>query len=58
VLSSHSSLRKEVVPHPLSDPAASHPPPAPGDQLELLGNAAQADDDPGDDQPPRRKRWA
>ena len=35
VLSSHSSLRKEVVPTAPPDRAARAPPPAPGDQLEL-----------------------
>ncbi len=35
VLSSHSRLRKEVVPYPPSHPSATAPPPAPGDQLRL-----------------------
>jgi len=35
VLSSHSRLRKEVVPRPPHDPSATAPPAAPGDQLEL-----------------------
>jgi hypothetical protein len=52
VLSSHSRLRKEVVPHPPPDPTATTPPPAPGDQLELALDA-------GSHEPPtRRKRWA
>jgi hypothetical protein len=54
VLSSHSSLRAEVVPHPPPDPSASRPPPAPGDQLELLGHADSAENA----EAPRRKRWA
>ena len=54
VLSSHSSLRAEVVPHPPPDPSASRAPPASGDQLELLGNADSA----GNAEGPRRKRWA
>jgi hypothetical protein len=52
ILSSHSRLRREVVPKPLADPTAHGPPPAPGDQLELeLG-------DQGADRTPTRKRWA
>ena len=51
VLSSHSSLRKEVVPTPPDDPTAHAPPPAPGDQLALRL-------DEHGDEPPRRKRWA
>ena len=39
VLSSHSGLRKEVVPHPPPDTSATAPPPAPGDQLELALDA-------------------
>ncbi len=35
VISSHSRLRSEVVPHTPADPSATAPPPAPGDQLEL-----------------------
>jgi hypothetical protein len=50
VLSSHSALRSEVVPESQTEPAQSRPPPAPGDQLELL-----QDDD---SRPPARKRWA
>ncbi len=53
VLSSHSSHRERVVPNPAADHAdhaADKPPPAPGDQLELL--------DELDDAPPSRKRWA
>lgn len=52
VLSSHSRLRREVVPHPPPDPRATAPPPAPGDQLEL------ALDEHRDTEPPTRKRWA
>lgn len=51
VLSSHSSLRREVVPHPPADPSATAPPPAPGDQLELGLDAEKAE-------PAPRKRWA
>jgi hypothetical protein len=43
VLSSHSRLRKEVVPHPPADPSATAPPPAPGHQLEL---PLEAESDP------------
>jgi hypothetical protein len=51
VLSSHSRLRREVVPHPPADPTATAPPPAPGDQLELaLGIESE--------EPAPRKRWA
>jgi hypothetical protein len=49
ILSSHSSQRSEVVPHPAADPTTRRAPPARGDQLELL-----AGDD--NDEPPRRKR--
>jgi hypothetical protein len=52
VISSHSRLRREVVPHPPADPSATAPPPAPGDQLEL-----ELDAD-ADDEPAPRKRWA
>ncbi len=52
VLSSHSGLRKEVVPRPPPDPSATAPPPAPGDQLGL---ALEAD---SDEPPAGRKRWA
>ncbi len=51
VISSHSRLRSEVVPHSPADPSATAPPPAPGDQLEL---ALDADSD----EPAPRKRWA
>jgi hypothetical protein len=51
VLSSHSSLRKEVVPRPPVDPNAHAPPPAAGDQLELELDADH-------DEPAPRKRWA
>ena len=54
VLSSHSSLRAEVVPRPALDPAASCPPPASGDQLDLPGGDADGE---GESAPPR-KRWA
>jgi hypothetical protein len=52
VLSSHSRLRRQVVPHPPADPNASAPPPAPGDQLELALHAH------ADAEPPTRKAWA
>ena len=48
--SSHSSLRRLVVPKPPPDATANKPPPARGDQLELLGEC--------DDAPVQRKRWA
>jgi hypothetical protein len=51
VLSSHSRLRKEVVPRPPRDPTASAPPAAPGDQLELALDAES-------EEPAPRKRWA
>ena len=50
VLSSHASLRAEVVPKPPPDPARHKPPPARGDQLELLGEK--------DDKSSARNRWA
>ncbi|MBK7585056.1 MAG: transposase [Myxococcales bacterium] len=50
VLSSHSSRRALVVPKPPVDAACHKPPPARGDQLELLGEK--------DDAPVGRKRWA
>ena len=50
VLSSHSSRRALVVPKPPVDASADQPPPARGDQLELLGEK--------DDAPTGRKRWA
>jgi hypothetical protein len=53
VLSSHSRLRKEVVPRSRPDPRRVRPPPAPGDQLEL-----GFEKDEGDEAPPRRNRWA
>lgn len=49
VLSGHSALRSEVVPEPEDDPLQRRPPPAAGDQLELL----QSDDC----RPPARRRW-
>jgi hypothetical protein len=51
VLSSHSRLRREVVPHPPADRTATAPPPAPGDQLEL-------ELDTESEEPAPRKRWA
>ena len=42
VISSHSRLRSEVVPHSPADPSATAPPPAPGDQLELALDAEAA----------------
>jgi Putative transposase/Transposase zinc-binding domain len=51
VLSSHSRLRRQVVPHPPVDPTATAPPPAPGDQLEFELDAES-------DEPAPRKRWA
>lgn len=50
VLSGHSALRSEVVPEPEGDPLQRRPPPAAGDQLELL----QSDDW----RPSAPKRWA
>jgi hypothetical protein len=50
VLSSHSSRRPLVVPKPPADASSSKPPPARGDQLELLGES--------DDARVPRKRWA
>jgi hypothetical protein len=50
VLSSHSRLRREVVPKPPPDPTRLAPPAAAGDQLAL------ALDDEGRELPPRR-RW-
>jgi hypothetical protein len=50
VLSSHSSRRRLVVPALPLDATATKPPPARGDQLELLGES--------DDAPAPRKRWA
>src|SRR5438445_8136907 len=59
VLSSHSALRREVVPKPPSDLAQSRPPAAPGDQLLLAAlGGDNADADEGDARPPARKRWA
>ncbi len=57
VLSSHSSLRAEVVPAPPHDPARLRPPPAPGDQLHLFSMGA--DERAADEQPAAgRSRWA
>jgi hypothetical protein len=53
ILSSHSSLRKEIVPRPPPDLRALRPPPATGDQLALAGLG-----DEEDQQPARRNRWA
>src|SRR5690606_18903842 len=52
VLSSHSAFRSRVVPEPPEDTTAHRPPPAAGDQLELLGEE--------DDRAPKalRHRWA
>jgi len=52
VLSSHSSLRSDVVPQPPHDDCAHRPPPAAGDQLELLGELQ------GDAAKAPRHRWA
>jgi hypothetical protein len=51
VLSSHSSLRAEVVPEPKEDPAQHRPPPAQGDQLALLDTGS-------DNRPAKPTRWA
>jgi hypothetical protein len=56
VLSSHSSLRPEVVPEPPADPTALAPPAAAGDQLALFDDGDDADARPS--RPSRRKRWA
>ena len=53
VLSSHSSRRALVVPSAPPDPTSTKPPPAPGDQLELLDQLGERDDKPS-----TRKRWA
>ena len=53
VLSSHSSRRALVVPGAAPDPASTKPPPAAGDQLDLLDRLGERDD-----KPPARKRWA
>jgi hypothetical protein len=52
VLSSHSAFRSRVVPEPPEDTTALRPPPAQGDQLELLQEE--------DDSSPKavRHRWA
>ena len=55
VLSSHSKLRREVVPTPPDDPTRYKAPPAPGDELDLVFHA---DDDASTDVPKGRKRWA
>ncbi len=56
VLSSHSSLRAEVVPSPPLDPTRCKPPPAVGDQLPLLERPEVTPLD--DDKPKRsRSRW-
>src|SRR5690606_34237594 len=54
VLSSRSALRSEVVPQPAEDDAAYQPPPAPGDQLELVLTHDDSDDKPA---PRRRRAW-
>ena len=51
VLSSHSSRRGLVVPGAPPDPTSTKPPPAAGDQLDLLGRLGEHDD-----KPPTRKR--
>jgi hypothetical protein len=53
VLSSHSSRRALVVPSAPPDPTSTKPPPAAGDQLDLLDQLGEHDD-----KPPARKRWA
>ncbi|HEX4034210.1 MAG TPA: transposase, partial [Solirubrobacteraceae bacterium] len=53
ILSSHSRLRKQVVPRSPPDPGAFRPPPAIGDQLELAGLG-----DADDRARPGRNRWA
>jgi Putative transposase/Transposase zinc-binding domain len=52
VLSSHSAYRARVVPEGSEDTTAHRPPPAAGDQLDLLSEQ--------DDAPPKptRRRWA
>ena len=52
VLSSHSRLRREVVPKPPPDPTRLAPPPAAGDQLALA-----FDDEPAELPPRRRWGW-
>jgi hypothetical protein len=53
ILSSHSRLRRNVVPHPPDSPDAYRPPPAEGDQLGLF------DREGNDDVPAaRRHRWS
>jgi hypothetical protein len=52
VLSSHSAVRSEVVPHQPLDECAHRPAPAAGDQLQLLG---ELDAHRGT---PSRHRWA
>jgi hypothetical protein len=56
-LSSHSALRREVVPKLPSDPSQSRPPAAPGDQLALAALGGDNADE-NDARPPARKRWA
>jgi len=53
VLSSHSSRRALVVPDAPPDPSSTKPPPAAGDQLDLLDLLGEHDDKPAP-----RKRWA
>jgi hypothetical protein len=53
VLSSHSSRRALVVPCAPPDPTSTKPPPAAGDQLDLLDQLGERDDKPS-----TRKRWA
>ena len=58
VLSSHSALRKEVVPRSCPDPRAIRPSPASGDQLELAGSDKAEEQEPEEQELPRRNRWA
>src|SRR5690606_29853616 len=53
VLSSRSALRSKVVPQPAEDDSAYQPPPAWGDQLELVLTLDDRDDKPA----PRRWAW-
>jgi len=53
LLSSHSALRSEVVSTPRLDSTAHAPPPAPGDQLELL----TPDTDTQRAGAPKRRAW-
>ena len=55
VLSSHSSLRAEVVPEPLAEPDQSLPPPAKGDQLLLLATIDDDTTEPAEPAPHRSR---